>query len=95
MFLIHWRSEAHEQMQSLVSDHPELLTEFVYALRELTTKLNREADTWGESRSDGHRLGYVGVLQAFIWVDDENQEEDEDRIVDIVKVKLARSTPPG
>ncbi len=95
MFLIHWEIEAHEQMQSLVSMHPALLTEFIYALRELTTNLNRGADTWGESRFEGLRLGFVGLLQVLIWVDEDAIDNDEDVVVDIVQVKLARSISPG
>jgi hypothetical protein len=95
MFLIHWHAAAHAQMQDLVSRHPAMLTDFIYSLRELTTLLNREADTWGESRSNGLRLGYVGVLQVLIWTDEEDEDSDEDRVVKIVRVKLARHHPPG
>ena len=78
-FLIHWRSLAFSQMQELVRDYPRLLTEFIYALRSLPTQLNQDAVEWGESRSGSHRLGYIGVLQVLVWVD------EDDEVVDICR----------
>lgn len=89
MFLIHWRSIAFNQMQALVRDNPHLLTELIFALRALTTQLNRSADVWGESRSGSHRLGYVGVLEVLVSVD------EDDSVVDVVEVKLRRNAPPA
>lgn len=62
MFLVSWQPPAFDRMQAVIRAHPELKTEFIYALRSLTTELNRAADTWGESRS-----GMIASASSGFW----------------------------
>jgi hypothetical protein len=82
MFLVSWKPPAFDRMQEIVRAHPELKTEFVYAPRSLTTEQNRAADTWGESRWENYRLGFVGMLEVMVRLDPDNS------LVEVVDVKL-------
>lgn len=73
-------------MQLIIDSHPELKTEFVYPLREMTTKLTAGADQWGESRTDGVRIGFAGKLQVLVEL--HGADEGEDPVVEILQVKL-------
>ena len=89
IFLTTWQPTAFDRMQDLVRDFPQLRTEFIYALRSLTTELNRRGDVWGESRHGRYRLGFIGVLQVLIRLD------EDDPIVEVVDLKLRRNALPG
>ena len=89
MFLISWQPWPFDKMQALLRENPHLQTELTYTLRALTTQLNRSADEWGESRWDDYRLGFVGVLQVLVKVD------EDDSHVEVVDLKLNRNAPPA
>lgn len=72
-FLVAWNPTAFDRMQDLVRRHPDLKTEFTYALRQLATELGRAADTFGESRGGDDRLGFVGPLAVLVDVSEEEQ----------------------
>lgn len=87
MFTIVWDNAAFDQMHALILWYPARRDELSHALQTLSTELGQRADTWGESRDDDARLGFIGDLSVLIRVD------EEDRVVRIIQVKL-RPGPP-
>jgi len=86
MFRIFWEPVGFARMQGLVSENPNLKAGFAYTLSSLSLELGESADTFGESRDEDYRLGFVGVLLVLVRVD---SQKSTAHIVDVRLQKRA------
>lgn len=73
MYTVIWDQPAFDQMHALLLWHPDRRDELARVLRIVARELSADAGSWGESRSDQVRLGYVGALSLLVLVDPQHQ----------------------
>ncbi len=69
MFAVAWAGPAFDQMGQIILNNPARKQELAEALRELTTRLQSQADTAGESRGGSLRVLFAGPLTVYFQPD--------------------------
>ena len=70
MFAVVWTGATFDQMEQIVRNNPARTTELADALRELTTRLQANASTTGESRGGSLRILFAGPLTVYFRPDE-------------------------